>query len=183
MSLKLPDLLPYKRIAAFDAVPELVGVFCYFLKDYDDSDGMSVVIKREGGVVHYKFGTLGGELIDPADTKHSQHKDLETLAIYGSMMASVMQLIHLDQAQFYWARQNEKLVLVDMLVALNKLAGPGMLRELFGKIVPCQEFIKTDFAPEQTYSETIILKPSAFKMMVRGDDAVPIYARLKNETK
>lgn len=85
-----------------------------------------------------------------------------------------MRLIKLDQAQFFFGVIDDELVLVDIQVSRNKLTGPGMVRDIFGKIFKTQEILKVEVLDDRaiegirdgagTYAGDLIIKPSRFRM-------------------
>src|SRR5262249_45335843 len=61
------------------------------------------------------------------------------------LFLKVMQLIRLEQAQFFLALDEVgALTLVDIQVALDKFVGPGLLRDVFGKVYRTQEVLKVE---------------------------------------
>ena len=103
-----------------------------------------------------------------------------------------MQLIKLEQAQFFFAiDENNQLVLVDMQVAYNKFASPGMIRDIFGNIFNVQEVIKTEIIDARavetiekgagSYEGDIILKPTKFRMYheAENNSFQPLYVEVK----
>jgi hypothetical protein len=98
-----------------------------------------------------------------------------------------MKLIGLPQAQYFLSLDDE-LTLVDMQVSLNKLAGPGMLRDIFSRRYPTQEVIKVEPFDDRvieyaqrgtgTYEGDLIIKPSRFATIAE-DDLVPLYTEIR----
>ena len=101
-----------------------------------------------------------------------------------------MQLIKIEQAQFYFAIEDE-LTLVDMQLSLNKFAGPGMIKDIFGKIMKTQEIIKTEIIDNRaiefinkgtgSYEGNLVIKPSRFR--VYHNQATGVYTPLYVEVK
>lgn len=103
-----------------------------------------------------------------------------------------MRLIKLDQAQFFFSiDENGLLVLVDMQVAYNKFASPGMIRDIFGNIFSVQKIIKTEIIDARavetikkgtgSYEGDIILKPTKFRMYheAENNSFQPLYVEMK----
>jgi hypothetical protein len=178
--MNLPKVLPYHPISNYDKVPELEGKFCYIVEDYDDKGGVSVVVTLQNKKIYYQFGTFAGGEINPQDKKHPLHETVNHIAAsYCNKLATTMHLLKLEQAQFFWAKCNKEDLLVDLQISFNKLAGPGMLRDIFGKNFPCQRVKEIAHVnKDQLPNGPVIIKPSAFKMMVRDSDVVPMYARI-----
>jgi hypothetical protein len=175
--MTLPEVLPYAAIQDIGDVPELDDVYCYFVEDYDDQDGISVLVLRDEGRVALRVADFQSNLIDVSKEDHPNYTHISRLLTDDVKKAiTVMRAIKLDQAQFFWAI-TDRPILVDLQVAINKFAGPGMLKELFGKVIQCQTILKIDHYKNQKAKS--IIKPSSFKMMVRNDDAVPMYGRIR----
>lgn len=103
-----------------------------------------------------------------------------------------MRLIHIDQAQFFFAIDPEdQLVLVDIQVAYNKFASPGMVRDIFGRIYRTQKIIKHEVIDERaveaikrgtgSYEGDIILKPTRFRMHheAEANSFQPMYVEVR----
>lgn len=102
----------------------------------------------------------------------------------------LMKIIRVEQAQFFFA-MSDKLTLVDVQVAYNKMVSPGMLRDIFSKMFDVQEVIKTEIIDDRaieaiirgagSYSGDIILKPTRFRLY--HDEATnsfqPMYIEVK----
>jgi hypothetical protein len=102
-----------------------------------------------------------------------------------------MRLIGIEQVQFFFAIDDDELVLVDMQVAYNKFASPGMVRDIFGRIYRTQDIIKTEIIDERaveaikrgagSYEGNIILKPTRFRMYHEAIDNSfqPLYVEIE----
>ena len=65
------------------------------------------------------------------------------------------------------------------MLSLHKIRRPGMLRDLFEKAIGTQKVIKISLASEsEMKGVSAVLKPSAFKIMVVGDDIFPLYCKI-----
>jgi hypothetical protein len=84
------------------------------------------------------------------------------------------------------------LLLVDVQVSLNKMAGPGMLRDVFGKIYPTQEVLKIESLDDRAieyiekgtgnYEGELIIKPSKFSVFSPNTELlVPLYVEVKRD--
>lgn len=120
------------------------------------------------------FGDWRGNTLDITDGSDLAKLANEFIQNKAALLYNVMQLIRLEQAQFYFAIINNELVLVDIQVSLNKFASPGMVRDTFGKTFPTQEVLKIEVIDDRaleyigrgtgSYGGNIIVKPSRFRM-------------------
>lgn len=188
--VRVPTVLSYPEVLKLSEVPELSNQYCYVIKAYP-LDGLSVVAARvktdKGMQINWKFGDWDGNEINVLGTDHSADWVQKFLSDHSSKILSMMQSIHLYHAQFYFSIVNDDLCLVDIRTALNKFTGPGMVQDIFGKIVPTQTIIdKPVLFDEETlekvataskpYDCKVIIKPSLFKTIVRNKAMMPMYA-------
>ena len=191
----ISKLLKSPRLLELSDVPQIRGVFCYIIRHYGGG-GLSVLYERDkvNDTVSMQFGDWDGNILDlqrdiPGGV--NRHTDgpapeqpqfewaldqaLKVLAhdYYNQYALSVLTLLStlgIWQAQLYLT---SKLVLADVRISINKLAGPGMLRELFSKIISTPEVLKIEVVDDRvldairrgtgTYGGDLIIKPSAFK--------------------
>jgi hypothetical protein len=187
-TVKLPDLLSYPEIKKFDDMPEMHDQFVYIIKSYP-TKGLTVLIYRKDAMVHLKFGDFSGKIIEP----HGNKSIKLFLEKYCSKLVELMSLIKIPQALHYFVVEKNTLRLVDVRTSLNKFIGPGMLRDLYGKIIDTQEVVKTIQLNSETiegikadkgsYKGGLILKTSAFKTVTRGTspklNMYPMYAKVR----
>lgn len=108
------------------------------------------------------------------------------------LFMQVMQSIRLTQAQFFLSLNDENcLTLTDIQVSLNKLTGPGMVRDIFGRVYKTQEVIKVEPMDERaleyvakgtgSYEGDLIIKPSKFTTFspTAEDEIIPLYAEVR----
>lgn len=187
--MNFPAILPYPAILDVKDVPELATKFCYVFKDYGNS-GLTLVIKREAGSVYLKLADWSGKEMKPETVS----KDVSQIMTEQShRIILTMKLIGIPQAIFYFSSNS---LLVDMRLSMNKFCGPGYLGDFFGKQgIPMQErvgepvFLKSEELGKIRQGQGVykgqkgfILKPSAFKFMVRNDVILPVYGRVTCET-
>lgn len=190
---KLPKVLPYPQLLPFESTPSIRDIFCYIIKHYGDN-GLAVLIYRQPDKdqVVTICGDWKGNNIDIINND-------DQLAVLGLQFAQkdltgfleTMRLVGIDQAQFFFAIADGELVLVDMQVAYNKFASPGMIRDIFGRIYRTQEIVKTEVIDERaveaikkgtgSYEGDIILKPTRFRMHHEAEDNSfqPLYVEVR----
>lgn len=150
-----------------------MNVFCYIIAGYDP--GNSILIRREGGEVGISIGDWHGNRMDKA-----AQPILEQM---GLKLIEVMRLIRIPQAQFYFSADNK---LVDVQISINKFLGPGMLRDLFGKLVQVQTIIEmANMTPEKVvdikakpdvYGKRVTIKPNRYRYIDKDGKITPLYA-------
>lgn len=181
---KVPEILPYPEILHLVDVPELINKFCYVIRWYPLS-GLAILIYRDNEQVFFKFSEFNGKIINPMDDKNKYNLYIKQfLKDKANKLVSLMKYAKIPQAMYYFSIYQDKMVLIDMRTSLNKFAGPGMLRDLFSKMVDTQEVIKTVQLTQDvinaikeganTYSGNLIIKPSAFKTITRQGKDKPI---------
>lgn len=175
---KMPSLLAYAKILDIADRPELNGIFSYIIYRY--KPGASVLIKLQNGESGIVVGDWMGRSSGP---------DNSVKAILGErclMLIRMMKSIRIDQAQYYFAEDGS---LVDVQLSLNKFIGPGMLRDLFSKLMATQKIVETAVltpdkiqeirSDKSKYPESCVLKPSRFRYVgTTPTSIVPCYATI-----
>jgi hypothetical protein len=184
--------LSYPRILDLKDIPEIAGKFVYVIRGYPE-DGLAVTIKRDPAKddVWVIVSDWDGNNIPLNDAKHPlQGMAMGFVRSDSPKFIEVMRLLKIPQAIFYLsANKDGEFTLVDVRTSLNKFCGPGMVKELFSKVVNTQEILSTTYlTPEVmsgiqnnvgSYQGDLILKTSAFKTIQRGKEMLPLYARVK----
>ena len=193
----LPEILPYPKLLSFESTKSIHDIFCYVIKHYGN-DGLSVLIYRvpSDDDVYIVCGDWYGNKVDLVVDENGDAPLLYEPAVgflenHAVDFLNMMRLVKIEQAQYYFAIHNDELVLVDMRLSLNKFAGPGMIRDIFGKLINVQDSIKTEIVDVRaieaiekgvgSYEGDLILKPSKFKMYHHQNDNsfTPLYVEIK----
>jgi hypothetical protein len=122
-----------------------------------------------GGELAVRIGDFDGKPLDPRNVD-------EQITSYIMPLAELMITARIPQAQFYFSGPT----LVDIRKSLDNMVGPGMLKDLCSQIVPTQEIIDIkpldgDLKEAIKQYDYVILKHSSFKVIVRGDQMLPMY--------
>lgn len=172
----LPKVLAYPTLHPLDTtLPLIRNRLCYVIRHYG-TQGLSVLIARKPSEdkVAVLCGDWKGNNIDLVDeTEPLVQAAMVFLREDLVLFLRVMQLTKLTQVQFFLALDGEGLLtLVDMQVSANKLAGPGFVKDFFGKIYRTQEIIKVEPIDDRaveylnkgtgSYEGDLILKTSKF---------------------
>lgn len=189
-----PAVLKYPDLLDSSFLPSIKDSLCYIIKPYQLS-GLSVLIskdeKHEDTAIMFSdwqankldLNNKSDNLVNIADKFLSNHIQL---------FINFMRLIKIKQAQFFFSGEDyENMILVDMQTSLNKMCGPGMLRDLFSKIIKTQEVLKVEAIDDRAlaaietgngiYEGNIIIKPSRFRHYhdVQNNIFTPLYIGIK----
>lgn len=190
----LPKVLSYPKMHSLDKfLPLVKDRLCYVIRDYGNI-GISVLIVRDQkrDKITVLCGDWYGNNLD-LDSNASDPLVQASLVFVNEdlqLFIKIMQTIRVDQAQFFLAIDNGQLVLTDIQVSVNKLAGPGMIRDIFGNIYRTQEVLKIETLDDRAieylekgtgnYGGDLVIKPSRFTTFSPGndDDIAPLYIRI-----
>lgn len=173
-----PSLISYPQILSLNEVPELMGKLVYIIKAYP-LNGLAVLMARDADGTKIKIGDWDGIPINMASPveKHRALID-DFMKNHVNNFIGLMAAAKIKQAIFYLSDDNG-LRLVDMRTALDRLVGPGMLRDLLSKVITTQESVSTvGMTPEvlaaikkgeNHLAGDLIIKPSVFKTITRGE--------------
>jgi len=169
---QLPEILSYPKILNLNDIPEMSNKLVYVIRQYQ-LNGIAVLIVRQDGNVYIKAADFSGKILNPNNNKLYQ----QFINNHSKDIIRLMNTAHIPKAIYYIIYDN-KLRLVDMRTSIDKFAGPGMLRDLFAKVIELQECIKTTQLTSDvikainngtgTFAGDLILKSSAFKTITRG---------------
>lgn len=192
---QLPTILKYPTVHPFSkVVSHLRNHLCYILRRYEN-DGIAALIIRQPKQdnVTVVFGDWAGNTVDLAIPSGEPHRDAAVAFASGDDLAifvKTMQLIKLEQAQFFFSFSPDGLILTDIQISLNKLAGPGMVRDIFGKSYRVPEIIKIEVLDDRaieyiekgtgSYEGDLTIKPSKFSMFnLTKTEMMPLYAEVR----
>lgn len=171
-SNKLPQVLPYPQLLDFNSTKSIRDIYSYIIKHYGNS-GLSVLIYRQPSKDETVVicGDWNGNNIDLVDNS-SKLAEIALKFCQDSLplFVKTQSLIKIDQAQYFFALNDDKLILVDIQLAYNKFASPGFIRDMFGKVFDTQEVMKTEIIDQRSieaikkgsgsYEGDLIIKPS-----------------------
>lgn len=183
---KQPALLKYPELHNFSTLKHLYkDRLCYIIKHYGTT-GLSVIVKRTAKEVSAIFGDFAGNVIELDKPSKKTTLALEFAHTNLTKLIDLMGAIKFQQAQYYFTYNIDRFVLVDVQVSLNKLVGPGMVRDVFGKLFETQEIIKVEVINDRVieclelktgnYDCDTIIKPSKFSVFSHNTQEVPLYA-------
>lgn len=185
---ELPGILSYPKALPLAEVPEMRGQYVYVIRGYID-EGFTLVVRRDtvNDRVNILVGDFGGNNI--ATGEQLDGRIAEFLVAKVPNLVGMLKLLKIEQIIFYLAISGTGLMLVDVRLSLDKFCGPGMVRDLFSKVMDIQQTIKIVQLDEPTleaikagegeFSGPLILKCSRFKTITRGQDLLPLYATVR----
>ncbi len=160
----------------FDKHQQIIkNLFCYVIRHYGN-DGLSVLIYRQpaNDRVVVICGDWCGNNLDLSVESPLASIANQFIHDHITTFITLMHTIKLTQAQLFFGIMDNELVLTDIQTSINKLAGPGMVRDIFGKIFRIQEVLKVEILDDRamehikdgsgSYSGDLIIKPSRFRM-------------------
>lgn len=184
----------FKTIPAYPALIPLkdyrgiTDVYCYIVRHYG-TQGLAVSITRSGGSISIKVGNWSGQEVNLAARSPESIIAQRLLKICGDKLVSLCSAIKLGDAIFYFATPSTGTTkLVDVQVAPEKFAGPGLVRDIFGSTVETQDVLEICHLDEDRlksieeakgiYKGDWILKPSRFRQVTYKGKSVPLYIEI-----
>lgn len=190
-TFELPTLLPYPSILKLEEFPGTKGRFCYIIEHYGH-EGISCLIFRdpkEDNIV-IQLGDWKGNTFDLGDVKSPQAEiSNKFLQMYGAKLIELMRHAKIEQALYYITINSDcNYMLADVRISYNKFLGPGMLRDVFGKIIETPKVLEIKAIDDDTikalqdgvgtFSGDIILKPSKFQFVDWNGATNPLYVEI-----
>ena len=181
-----PSYLKAPRPLDFDDGKLLRGIYCYVIRHYG-RDGIGVLYFKRGDELCVQLGDWDGNTLDLDDRKDPLVEiAVQYLTKHNIPMLNMLHTIGIGQAQLFL---NRELMLCDVQTAVNKLVGPGMLKDIFSNVIATpevkiietldQRIIDVIHAGTGSYAGDLILKPSRFRIHQSANNAyVPLYAQV-----
>lgn len=172
---EIATIISYPTLLTLDETPELLGKLVYVVKAYP-LNGLAVLMAYNKPNTSIRFGDWDGNYLNPLEPNPLIS---EFMQAHAPNFIGLMTSAKIKQALFYLSKDKDGLRLVDMRVALDKMVGPGMLRDLLSKVVATQEVVSTTGLTQETLAAIkkgdgimagdLIIKPSVFKTITRGE--------------
>ncbi len=153
---------PMQLSPPYHDVSLIAGVYCHLLRLYQPT--CSILISRQKGKVGVVMAGTDAKQVDPGSLPEGE----QLLVEFFPKLCNLLAAIHLDQAQFYFG--GPELTLTDVRVSANKFAGPGMLTDVFGRVVPTPTQLVVETIDERaaaaitagsgTYAGNLSIRPS-----------------------
>jgi hypothetical protein len=167
----IPDLVDYPQFLSFSEYGSLFkNILCYVIEPYE-LVGYSVYVGFRNGYSLVRVGDFESNMIGCDDY----------IIKYIDILIEITKSIGINDSIYYFSKNNGSLVLVDMMLSANKFAGPGMLRDIFGKVFKTQNVIDICQINEETTNKynTKVVKPSSFKYIIDKNTIRPQYGLVK----
>lgn len=171
--MEIPDVLSYPNILDVEDVPEIAERYVYAIRGYELS-GVTVLAFIKDDQIGIRVGDWDGNVLDPRKLDDKYHS-------YINKISKLMYAAKIAQAQFYFSGYT----LVDIRTSVNQFVGPGMIKDLCENIMQTQEVISIGSLNEEFLAglreyNYIILKHSSFKIIIRENEAIPLYAIVRS---
>lgn len=189
----LPPVLKYPRLLDFRDYGQVVkNLFCYVIRHYGKS-GLSVLIYRQPvkDQVVVICGDWDGNHIDMAENSELGTMAKHFIDNHLSLFLNTMRLIKLEQVQLFFSLDEKRqLMLVDIQTSINKLSGPGMVRDVFGNKFNTQQVLKIEVLDDRameciadgsgSYAGDLIIKPTRFRHYhdMNDNSYIPMYVEV-----
>lgn len=159
-----PTILPYPKVAELSKEHPINGVFSY-IQEKPQMNGIALLIQAQPRTkeVAFRAGTWDGKLAPQSEIQ----KIAEFIGIFGAKLAQIMALVKVEQAMFYISADEK---LVDVRTSINKWLGPGMVENIFSKVISTPKTIEITsitselydaiMADTGKYSGNLLIKPS-----------------------
>ena len=158
-TFKVPKVLPYPKYYDHTELKKLEHVYCYVQKHPGNVD-LTVLIYRDvkNDDVYTIFSDASGNLVE-LESDTTKLGDISRNFVKNELVNYVilMNIIKIEQAQYHFSTANDVLTLVDVRTSLNKCVSPGLIEDVFGKLV---KTLKT--------KNTVILNPSVIDAIIQG---------------
>lgn len=170
--MEIPDLLPYPDLYnVHDNFNLFNKMYCYIIDKYNINDGYNLYIGFRDEYQLVKLSDFKGNNIDLRCCSEVENIILS----YVHKLSDFMKLSKIVELGFYFSNE-ENPILVDVMVSINKMLSPGMLRDLFANIVPTQNVLSIEIIDENILNRNqIIIKPSKFKYIFDDRSFTPLY--------
>ena len=171
-----PALISYPSLLPLEEIPELMGKLVYVVKAYP-LNGISVLMTYDPPNTTMRFGDWDGNQLAINQSKpvgRGGELIAEFMKSHAPNFIGLMAAAKIKKALFYLS-DNNGLQLVDMRTAMDKMVGPGMLRDLLSQVITTQTVVNvTGLTPEtletlKKSDDNLIVKPSVFKTITRGE--------------
>lgn len=183
-----PSMLPHPKPINISEYDGIKGIFCYIIEHYGYA-GISCVIARDitRDRITLSIGDWDGNVLDLENRTHPlADTAYRFIGRHGEDLARVMHATQVQHAIFYFAIDDKfNFMLVDIRTHLDKFSGPGMIKDVFGSVVPIQKEIGISMLDDKLfpsivngkgiYSGDLILKPSRFRSITVNDNPSPLY--------
>jgi hypothetical protein len=191
-SKPIPKVLPYPDYLNYEFLKNIEQIYCY-IQDRPQNVNLTVLIFRDvdnDGVITICADQTGEPIeltTDKSETADAARKFIKEKLV---SFVTLMNTIKITQAQFHFCVA-EELILVDVRTAINKYVSPGLIEDVFGKIIKTLK-IKNMMVLEPSTIDAIIqgqgpfvgdllIRPSRFRLLNETDqnNVVPLYVEIK----
>lgn len=179
-SVQLPDIVDYVEFFKFSESKSLFDKrYCYILEPYDVNNGITLYIgfRKDGNSVNvltrvadFKSNTFN---LMSLNNKHISN----LMEKYHNKLVNILKTAGVLDSLMYFSIVKDELLLVDVMINANQFLSPGLLRDLFGKVLPIQKTVTIDIITAELVKnyKGKFIKPSAFKYVLDSETPRPMY--------
>lgn len=174
----VPDFIDYPNILPTKEYKEIFNnVYGYFIEPYP-LDGYSIYCGLKNGHFVMRVADFKSKVVNISDASNS----LKNILVLGDKIGMMMKIAKIPEFLMYFSNVDDPM-LVDIMLSLNKFAGPGFLRDLFGRLFKTQSIIEIATFNDETVKkyDGKYFKPSLFKFVNKDNKILPVYGKIINE--
>ena len=171
----IPDFIDYPELFNVSEYSSLFNnLYSYVIDPYPIDVGYSLYI---GFRDEYMFMRLA----DLKSNKLELNNDNNKFVLkYSDKLFNIMKVSGIREACYYFSGVNNP-ILVDVMISANKFIGPGMLRDVYSKVIPTQKISEIAMLSVDNFNNFSgkIVKPSRFKYVIEEKYFRPLYGIIK----
>lgn len=189
-TFEIPKILPYPDYYDYSELARLENIYCY-IQEYPKDVDLTMLIYRDvkQSDVYTLFSDAFGNLIElDKDESSLAQAARDIIKELLAPLVNLMNIMKIPQAQYHFA--SDGLILVDVRTAINKYASPGMLEDVFGKIIRTlktrlvttldKNIIEAIIQGQGSFTDDLLIRPSRFRLMDdTQQDMIPLYVGIR----
>jgi hypothetical protein len=171
----IPDFVDYPTFFDVKEYSKLFNnLYSYIIVPYSLDDGYSLYIGFRNGYVFVRLSDFKSNEYKISDSKY------KPILKYVSKLVNLMKTARIVESCYYFSNKSNP-VLVDVMISANKFLGPGMIRDIYKKILPTQEIVEIATVSSDNLSKYMgkFIKPSRFKYLIEDKEFRPLYGIVK----
>lgn len=172
---QLPDFVDYPELFNVKEYSSLFNnLYAYIINPYTVDSGYSLYIGFRDDNIFIRLADLNSNKLSLSDGSNTK------ILKYVDKLYNVMKVARIREACYYFSNVNNP-ILVDVMISANKFMGPGMIKDVFSKIMPTQEIVELSMVSVDNFSNFTgkIIKPSRFKYVIEDGRFRPLYGMVR----
>lgn len=172
---QLPDFVDYPELFNVKDYQVLFNnLYSYIIKPYSIDSGYSLYLGFRDDNIFIRLADLKSNELNFSNSNN------KNVLKYVDKLFNIMSTAKIRESCFYFSDSNNP-VLVDVMVSSNKFLGPGMIRDVYSKIMPTQEILDIKQLSTSNFNDFSgkIVKPSRFKYVIEDKCFRPLYGTIR----